>query len=822
MIRNYFKITWRNIMKYRVNSVINILGLGIGLTCVMLIALFIQDELGYDKFFEDSGQIYRVNIDGKMGDNSFYAGYTPPPAGAALVNNFPEVESYTRIYRPNVDVMESKTAAGQHLFNETDIYAVDPNFLEILTYPLAKGDAKTCLQEPNSIVITPQIAKKYFGDIDPIGQILFYGKSKQSLKVTGVLEDLTKLQATVKFDMLMPVQNFGDVAYFNWSWVWLNMATYVKLTNQAVKNPNTLDHLESEFPEMLKTQAASAFDRIGQPYEQFLKNGNHWDIHLQPLTDIHLHSGEIISAISDQGDIQNIYIFGLIAFFIIVLACVNFTNLATAQASKRSKEIGIRKVLGSPRSQLIKQFLAEAFLYTFISAVFAVLLVALLLPFFNSLSGKTILFQSIFSNGIWLILIGLTLLTAFLSGIYPAFYLTAFKPIHVLKGAITSRKTGLLRNGLVVFQFVIAIVMVISTLIVFTQLRYTQHRDLGYDKENILVINNTEKLDAGAESFRQEVAALPQVKDATSSTGIFTKGWFGDFYVPQTTEINHPVTKDISLGSYLVDDHFIPTLNLKVEQGRGFDAHFNDSLSVVINEAAAKQIGWENPIGQKIRYPGGNMEYYTVIGVVKDFNLESLHQSILPFALFSKKSKSYETGTSFITLKYKSNNPKKLIAAIENKWQEYQQDVPFEYSFLDDDLNVAYKSDRQLASLFGIFTALSIFVACLGLFGLVAFTAQQRTKEIGIRKVLGASVTGIVKLLSMNFLRLVILALIVASPIAWLAMNYWLQDFAYRIDIPWWTFVVAGIAAVGIALFTVGFQAIKAAMANPVKSLRTE
>lgn len=798
------------------------MGLTIGLAVGTFILIWIQDEMSYDQFFEDSEQIYRVNIDGKMGDNSFYAGYTPPPAGAALVDNFPEIESYTRIYRPNTDVLESKIADGRYLFNEADIYAVDSNFLEILTYPMAKGNPKTCLQEANSIVITPQIAEKYFGSSDPMGQILYYGKEKQPLKVTGVLKDMTKLPATVKFDMLIPVQNFKDVAYFNWSWVWLNMATYIKLTDQAAKDPNALARLEYKFPEMLRTQAASAFDRIGQPYDQFLKNGNHWDIHLQLLTDIHLRSDKIISSISDQGDIQNIYIFGLIAFFIIVLACVNFTNLATAQASKRGKEIGIRKVLGSPRIQLIKQFLTEAFLYTIISAVFAVSLVALILPSFNALSGKTISFHAIFSNGIWLILLGLTVLTAFLAGIYPAFYLTAFKPVQVLKSSIKSSKTGLLRNGLIVFQFVIAIVMVISTLVIFTQLKYTQQRDLGYDKDNILVINNTEKLDEGAESFLQEISELPQVKEATSSTGIFTKDGFGDFYVPQTTETNHPVAKDISLSSYMVDDHFIATLNLQLAQGRGFDARFNDSLSVVINEAAAKQIGWENPLGQKIRYPGGNMEYYTVIGVVKDFNLESLHTSILPFALFSKSSQSYDTGVSFITLKYHTNDPKKLIASLENKWKDYQLDVPFEFSFLDDDLNAAYRDDRQLASLFGVFTALAIFVACLGLFGLVAFTAQQRTKEIGIRKVLGAKVSGIVKLLSMDFLRLIILAMIVASPIAWLAMNHWLQDFAYRIDIPWWAFVVAGIAALGIALLTVSFQAIKAAIANPVNSLRTE
>ena len=822
MLKNYFKIAWRNILKYRVNSLINILGLAIGLTCVILIGFYIQDELSYDTFFKDSDQIYRVNIDGKMGDNAFYAGYTPPPAGAALVDNFPEIESYTRIYRPNADVVEAKTKDGQLVFNETNIYAVDANFLEVLSYPLAQGDPGTCLKETNSIVLTPQIAKKYFGDANPIGQTLFYGSEKQPLKVTGVLEDLTSLPATVKFDMLMPVENFGDVAYFNWSWVWLNMATYVKLSEKAANDPKTVAQLESKFPEMLRTQAAGAFERIGQPFEEFLKNGNHWDLHLQPLTDIHLRSGEIVSAISDQADIQNLYIFGLIGFFIILLACVNFTNLATAQAGKRNKEIGIRKVLGSPRSQLIKLFLAEALLYTFIAAVFAVLLVFLLLPFFNSLTGKAILFLDIFSGEIWLILLGLIVLTGFLAGIYPAFFLSAFKPVAVLKGGLTATKNGFLRNGLVVFQFVIAIVMVISTLIVFIQLRYIQQRDLGYDKENMLVIGNTETLRESEDSFRQELAAMPQVRAATSSTSIFTKGAFGDFYVPQTNEANQTVAKDIVLESYLVDDHFVSTLDLQILEGRGFDARFNDSLSIVLNEAAAKQIGWINPIGQKIRYPGGNMEYYTVIGVVKDFNLQSLHESIQPFALFSKTSKSYDTGTSFITLKYKSADPKELLFAIENKWKSYQQNVPFQYSFLEDDLNAAYRSDQKLAKLYGIFTSLSIFIACLGLFGLVAFTAQQRTREMGIRKVLGANVAEIVKLLSADFLRLVLIAVIVASPIAWLAMNQWLQDFAYRIDIPLWVFVLAGVAAFAIALITVSFQAVKAAVANPVKSLRTE
>ena len=824
MFKNYFKVAIRNTFRYKGNSIINISGLAIGLTCVILITLFIKDELSYDRFFSDADQIYRVNINGKMGEGEFYAGYTPPPAGKTLVDNFPEIESYTRIYRPGVDVIEYKSNADKRTFNENGIYAVDPNFLEVLSYPLLKGNPETCLVETSSIVITKGIANKYFGEADPMGKTLFYGKDRKPLKVTGVLKDMTNLSASVKFDMLLPVDNFESVKYFDWSWVWLNMATYVKLTEEAASNTNAIAHLESQFPALLKTHAAGAFERIGQPYEEFLEKGNKWDLHLQPLVDIHLHSGEIESGITEQNSIQNIYIFGLIAFFIIVLACVNFINLATAQSSKRSKEIGIRKVLGSFRSQLIKQFLSEATFYTLISTVLSIILVWLLLPYFNQLSGKSLTFQSIFQDGIWLFIIGLGIVTALLSGTYPAFYLTSFKPVNILKGihGRFSKKDSFIRNGLVIFQFSVAIIMVIATITVYLQLRYTQNRDLGYDQENLIVLQNAGKLGPSQETFRQELEGLLEVKSATISSGMLTKGSFGDFYVPETFTENESIAKDIALQSYQVDEYFIPTMDLKLREGRGFDEKFNDSLSVIINESAAKQIGWENPLGSMIRYPGGNMESYKVIGVLKDFNLESLHSHIPPFALFSNASKSYDTGVSYLTLKIDAKNTNEIIETVQRKWENYQPNTPFEYSFLDDDLNAAYISDQRQASLFGVFSFLTIFIACLGLLGLIAFTAEQKTKEIGIRKVLGASVSEIVKLLAIDFVRVIVLALLIASPFAWYFMNKWLQDFAYKIDLPWWVFIFSGALALGIALITMGFKAISAARANPVKSLRTE
>ena len=824
MFKNYFKIAFRNALRYKSNSIINITGLAIGLTCVILIALFVSDELSYDRFFKDANQVYRVNINGKMGDGEFFAANTPPPTGKTLVDNFPEIESYTRIYIPGADVIEYKSGNDKKSFNESNVYAVDSNFLEVLSYPMQKGDPKTCLTETNSVVVTNSLAKKNFGDVDPIGEILFYGKERKPLTVTGVLHDMTDLSASVKFDLLLPVKNFENVTRFNWSWVWLQMATYVKLSEKAATNPETVSHLEAQFPAMVKVHAANAFNRIGQPYDEFLRNGNKWDFHLQPLADIHLHSGEIESVISEQNDIKNLYIFGIIAFFIIVLACVNFVNLATAQASKRSKEIGIRKVLGSYRIQLVKQFLAEAVFYTLISTILAVLLVWLLLPLFNQISGKNLPFQSIFKDGIWLFILCLSILTALLAGIYPALYLTSIKPVNILKGSsgISKNNSGFIRNGLVVFQFTIAIIMIIATSIVYLQLRYTQNRDLGYDKENLVVLQNTEKLEGSEETFRQELESLSEVKSAAISSGMLTKGNFGDFYVPETINTDETIAKDISLQSYLVDEYFISTLDLKLKDGRGFNTHFNDSLSVVINEAAAKQIGWKNPIGSMIRYPGGRMESYKVVGILKDFNLESLHSHIEPFALFSNKSKSYDTGISYITIKLKAKNTKDILEVIQKKWENYQPNVPFEYSFLDDDLNAAYISDQRQASLFGIFSFLTIFIACMGLLGLITFTAQQKTKEIGIRKVLGASIGEIIRLLAIEFVKVILIALLIASPVAWYFMSKWLQDFVYKIEIPLWVFALSGVLALGIAMLTMGFQALKAAKSNPVNSLRSE
>ena len=821
MLKSYILISWRYLMRNKVSSLISISGLAIGFACIMWIGLYIKTELAYDNFVNDADRVYRLNMKGKMGDSEFYAGYTPPPAGKALMDNFPEVESYTRIYDPGKLLIRYED--DNKAFMERRIFAVDSNFLQILTYPLLEGNPATCLLQPNSIVLTEAAAKKYFGNTNPMGKLLKADRTKDPLKVTGIIKDVAQT-SSLKFDMLVPVSNYSEVKYFNWSWVWLNMATYVKLKQAAAANPNVVKNLEAKLPAMMRVQAAPAFKRIGKDYDEFLKKGGYWNLRLQALPDVHLGSAGITSVVTTQNDIKNIYILTAIGLFIIILASVNFINLSTAQAAKRAKEIGVRKVMGSEKRQLVQQFLTEALSFSLFAVVIAVLLVWVLLPYFNQLSGKSMSASMLLNGSFWAFTGLLIVLVTVLAGSYPAFYLSSFKPVSILKGLsiFNGKGNSGVRNGLVVFQFTISTALIICTLVVYMQLRYIQNRDLGFDKENVVVFGNTFRLGDSQENFRQELLKMPQVASASISTSMFTRESFGDFYVPIPTSANERIAKDITLGSYMVDHDFIKTLDIKVMKGRSFDKRFNDSLSVVLNEAAVKQIGWKDPIGRYVQYPGGKMEHYKVIGVVKDFNFESLHDAVQPFAFFHNSSKSYDAFTSVIIARLKPGNPTNTISQIGNKWKSYNTIQPFEYTFLNIDLNALYIADHQMGSLIFIFTSMSIFVACLGLLGLVIYTAERRTKEIGIRKVLGASVAQITLLLSKDFVKLIVLAIVIASPVAWYAMNKWLQNFNYHITISWWIFATAGALAILIAFVTLSFQSVKAALANPVKNLKTE
>lgn len=825
MIKNYFKTAWRNMLRNRTSSFINVSGLSIGIACVLMILIYIQNELGYDKFHKDTNRIFQVTLSGNMGGQEFQAGNTPPPVGKALVSNFPEMESYTRFYKArDIVVRYGSNNSAEKFFTEKNIIAVDSNFLQFFGFKMLEGDPATVLLKPGSVVITADIAKKYFGNEDAIGKTILINESKKPFTVTGVLENIP-VQSSIQFDFLMPVADFPAVKQFSWSWVWQQMICYVKLRDNVKTDAAGIQALEAKFPAMVRVQAASAFDRIGKPFDEFIKNGGRWDLHLLPLKDVHLRSANIsMPWQSHLSNIKYIYIFGSIALFITILACVNFMNLSTARSAKRAKEVGIRKVSGSTRSQLAKQFLAEAFLYSFISSLLAVILVAILLKPFSDITGESITAGIAFSWNLWLALIALTILVGLLAGSYPAFYLTSFNPVEVLTGKNLSRsgKGALfIRNGLVVFQFSISTLLIIGTLVVFKQLSFFRNANMGLDKENVLVIANTNRLGNSEESFRQTISQLRGVSNVSITNSIPTGNLFGDSYTPDQNG-EQQVVKDISLASFIVDYDFIPTLKIELLKGRNFSRDFSDSGSVVLNEEAAKQIGWKDPIGQRIQYPGGNNEWYKVIGVIKNFNVESLEEVITPFALFHSSSRSYDIGTSFMMARMKPGDLSGALSKIESKWKAFVPGEPFDYNFLDASFDALYRSEQRMGSIFSIFTTLSLFIACLGLFGLSAFIAERRIKEIGVRKVLGASVPGIVTLLSKDFLKLTLVATLIAFPVAWWSMNKWLEDFAYRVDISWTIFIIAGMCTSLVALLTVSFQAIKAAVANPVKSLRTE
>ncbi len=787
-----------------------------GLTACFLLVLYVQQELSFDDDFEDREQIYQVNLFASFGGEAFTTSNTSPPVGTTLQAEFPEIESFTRHYMPGDVVLQNEAEA----FTESNLWLVDSNFLSFFSFPLLEGEATTCLEGTNALVLTETIAKKYFGDAPAIGKSLEL--EKELFTVTGILADLPR-NSSLQFDMLAPIASSKNVERFSWSWIWLQVDTYVRLN--APMNTTQVASLEQKFPAMVHQHAASAFDRIGQNLDDFFAEGNRWELSLLPLSDVHLYSPDVSSRLGTKSDIEEVYIFSTIGFFILLLACINFMNLTTARSLARAKEVGVRKLLGSSRAILVRQFLSEAMLYALVSGILGVVLVYFLLPSFNSVMNQTIVFSDLSKTWGLIALAVLPLSAGLLAGIYPSIYLSHFQPLSVLKSRMSTAKGGStwIRNGLVVFQFAISIALVICTLVVLEQINYSINGDLGMDKDNLLVIPNAESLSTKSEAFKQELLKFSEVKAVSISTDLPGDGnVFADFYIPES-EANKTELEDVTLYSYMVDDDFLPTMNIQLAAGRNFDENRSlDSTAIIINEAAARLLGWQNPIGKQFTYPGDRNRQYEVVGVMKNFHQRSSRYGIEPFALFHDSSDSYDLGRSSLAVKLTSGMAAETLDKIETLWSQFAPATPFRYTFMDDNLQAQYRSEERLASMLSSFTLVSILLACLGLLGLITYITRQRTKEIGIRKVLGASTSNILTLLSKDFMQLILLALVIASPIAYYFMEQWLQDFAYRIDMQWWTFLVAGLCAIGIALFTVSFQSIRAAVANPVESLRSE
>jgi putative ABC transport system permease protein len=809
MFRNYLKVAFRNLWKNKGYSAINIIGLAVGLATCLLILLFVWDELSFDKFHSKADRIYRVDSDIKFGGSALRIAVSSDPMGATLKRDYPQVEQYTRIYASSGAKLLKK---DDSYINEEKIAYVDSTFFDVFSFPLLSGNSKTALNDPNTAVVSESAAMKYFGTTLAIGKLI-ETNDKVNYRVTAVMKDMPGNSHFI-YDVLLSMDN---VSYDFGNYLSHNFHTYIVLKEGA--DPAEFKRIFREVLNKYVLAQAKAFMSI-KSMEEFESTGNYVRYSLMPLTDIHLKSDKF-PELSANGNEQNVFIFSAVAFFILMIACINFMNLSTARSANRAKEVGIRKVLGTEKSTLIRQFLTESTLVSFISLMIALLITLLILPFFNDLSGKSLTIKSLFQPGFLPILIIIPLVVGILAGSYPAFYLSSFQPITVLKGKLAGGfKKSSFRSGLVVVQFTATIFLIIATIVVYSQLDYIQTRKLGFSKEQVLMIDNAYVLGEQAEPFRQEVLKLSGVQNGTLSSFLPVSSSSRSDNTYSKEAVLDPAS-GLNMQTWEIDHDYLKTLGMELVAGRNFSKEFGtDSNAVIINETTAKILGFPNVIGANIYYSGdgsgSNVVALKIIGVVKNFHFESLHHNVGPLCFRLGKS------TGIASFKVNTGNIKDLVAKVESTWKKMAPGMPFSYRFLDEAFDNMYRVEQRMGKLALAFSILAIVVACMGLFGLATYAAEQRIKEIGIRKVLGATVSGIVEMLSLDFMKLVLVSAVIAFPLSWWAMNKWLTNFAYRIDISWWIFLVAAAIALFIALSTISYQAIRAALMNPVKSLRTE
>ena len=807
MIKNHFLIALRNLKKNLGFSFINITGLAIGIAACLVILLFVKNELSYDRFNKNADQIYRLALEGKFGNNEFNFPATPAPMAEALVRDLPEIQNECRIKNYGFPVIRYK----DKVFSEERFFWADSTFFDLFTVDVLKGNPRTALTQPNSVVLTESIAKKYFGNEDPVGKTISADNRKDYL-VTAVIKDAPK-NSHFHYDFIASLASYDDSR--NTQWLSNNFVAYL-LVQKGV-SPNELEQKIND--DIVKYIAPQIEQITGQSLEQQLKQGNKYRYYLQALTDIHLHS-HLQGEFEPNGDIAYVYIFLLIAFGILTIACVNFMNLSTARSAGRSKEVGIRKTLGSTFGQLIRQFLSESIIMSTCAVIVALIIVQIFLPTFNNFAGKELSLN--FFTEFWAIpvLLLFILFVGLIAGSYPAFFLASFNPVTILSGKMKKGSKGaFLRSTLVILQFSISIILFIGTFVIYNQLNYLQNKNLGFSKDQLVIIHKTDDIGRFMAPFKEELSKTPGVIQVSNSTALPTID-------PNFNSQGFKTEGDGStkiLYTFACDYDFAATFKMKMIQGRFFSRDFStDTLNaVVINEAAAKYLGLKDPVGSTIIQMGVRPEHSQlhVIGVVKDFNFESLHSEIRPLLLFAFNSRGFGR---YVTVRVKSNNIEETISNLKSAWGKFAGNQAFEYSFLDKDFAKVYESEQRTGTLFSSFAILAIFIACLGLFGLAAFTAEQRTKEIGIRKVLGASVPSVMVLLMKEFAKWIVISNLIAWPIAYYLMNRWLQDFAYRVNIGVWIFVACGIIALIIASVTVGYQALRAALANPADSLRYE
>ena len=797
MLKNYLKVAFRNIFKHKVYSFLNIFGLALGMASAILILLFVFYERNYDRFNENADRIHRIAVRAMMGGTKIRQTYTPAILTPTLLENYPEVE-YSIRFRTESRGVTVKT--GDLAFNEYRVGLSEADLFKVFTLPFKSGNPDTALAEPNTVVITESTALKYFSRQRALGEILKI--DDRDFRVTGVIRDFPQ-NSHFNFDIICSLITFKQ-GLDNTHWFANNYRTYIQL-----KEKTSAAAFEAKFPDLVRNYTVA-----GQDYDAWLAKGNYWEYYLQPLTSIHLHS-DLNGEFDANGNAAYVSAALLIALFLLFIASVNYMNLATARSANRAREVGIRKVVGSTRGPLVRQFLAEALAASFIALFLALMLVIILLPAFRSLTGRALVLPYLEQPLLLPALLGLAFVLGIFSGAYPAFFLASVRPIKVLRGRLQSgARSSRLRNLLVMTQFAISIFLLVGTFAVHQQTRFMRSKRLGFDKENVLVIKTPAPLEERSQAFKDRLIALSEVTAVSGSNT--TPGRSFNNWGCRPEGFDGGITLNTCIGDF----GFLETMGMEMDKGRFFSKDFStDQKAIVINQAAEALLGWDDPLGKTINF--GEEKIYTVIGVIQDYHYESLHHTVRPEALMIFPG-PYDSDENYISARIQPENISRTLSQIQEIWKDFSAGIPLEYSFLDSDYDALYTNEERTGRIFTVFSCLAIGIGCLGLLGLAAFAAEQKTREIGIRRVLGATVPGIIVLLSKGLTRWVALANLIAWPVAFFVMTRWLSGFAYRIGLNWLFFGLAGIITLAVAWFSMSLQAYKAAHTDPVKALKYE
>jgi putative ABC transport system permease protein len=825
MIRYYILLFARNLKRQKLFSFINLLGLSVSIASTLLIYLYVRHEFTFDSFHPHTERLYRVNQTFIWAENpEAQFSRTGPGVAVALKEELPEVEMVTSLHTPGNFIISYTTPAKEVVaFEETEVFAADTNFFKIFNFPLIKGNAGAAFRQANTLMMTKSTAEKYFGKEDPIGKLVRLGTlnsdKQETYEVTGVIED-TPENSTIQFGVLLSMKSF-PVEKLHWSWVWTQLETFVRLHPQA-----DIEQVREKLKLIPRKRADQTLRAaMNTTYDEYIKSGKKWDLYLQPMTSLHLPDEPVVGSFPDTGNIKIIYSLIGAVIFIVLLSCINFMNLSTAQFTRRIKEASVRKILGMGKIHLSINYFIEALAFCFIALITALAMSQILLPAFNLITGKALKLDLFGDSTVISALLLLVLLMAVISSSYPALFLSRFNPVEAIKGKLKVGTSGrAFRNGLVIFQFSVSVILIICTAIVYEQLNYVSEKDLGFDKENLIQVKHAE----GAKNIESLVKAAMNIPGAVNASWCSSAP--PEVFGGDTFSAEGMTGQNFSLNYTSGDDNFIPTLGIKIKYGRNFSAdNPADSNAVIINEATVKRLGWnldESVIGKKISYPNANQASFEVIGIVSDFNYWSLAAAIEPMGIFHIKNKQIFDGpTDQLVVRIQGQSADawtNTIASLKNVWHEHAGDTPFEYGFIDEYFEQTFKTQQRFGTVLTVMAFLAIMIACLGLLGMIIYAIEQRTKEIGIRKVSGASVLDILVLISKGYTKLIVIAFVIGAPLSYWMMKQWLQDFAYRVTPSPWIFFTTGIAILIIAMLITSYHSVKAALINPVDVLKDE